>query len=521
MEDAPLTTEADLKSPEEIASASAKHLRDLALTLFDGTRSLHDLSEESRNILEQAALLYDLPIPAKNKKTHKAAVTSLHEHLSQEMTAEEENSLAAIIAGQQGKLKRKAIVRLDLTPTQQREVLTHTALLNIAAGLDHSGSQGTTIQKVEADRDRVWIVVDGPEAAADAAAAQHKARLWEKVGYPPARVLESAQAAVKLVPFPEPTEEIGLQPADTLAEAGRKVMRFHFARMLQYEPGTRLGDDIEALHDMRVATRRLRAAFEVFGDAFEPGALKSHLRGLRATGRALGLVRDLDVFMEKAQHYLDSLPEGQHSGLDPLLGDWQAQRESARTQLLAHLDSQEYAAFKRKFNIFINTPGAGARKIPKDQPTPDQVRELAPILIYTRLAAVRAYAPFMDDAPIERFHALRIEFKKLRYTVEYFQEPLGKNAKDVINDLKKLQDHLGDLNDAQVATQLVSQFIEAWEAQQNDLPVNERQNIEAVVNYLAYRYAERHQLMVTFRPAWRLFQRPGFRRNLARAVSVL
>ena len=55
---------------------------------------------------------------------------------------------------------------------------------------------------------------------------------------------------------------------DTVAEAGRKVMRFHLARMLDREPGVRDGKDIEDIHKMRVATRRQRAAWRVFGEAF-------------------------------------------------------------------------------------------------------------------------------------------------------------------------------------------------------------------------------------------------------------
>jgi len=51
--------------------------------------------------------------------------------------------------------------------------------------------------------------------------------------------------------------------AIAMSEAGRKVLRTHFARMLANEAGTRLGEDIEELHDMRVATRRLRAVLFV------------------------------------------------------------------------------------------------------------------------------------------------------------------------------------------------------------------------------------------------------------------
>ena len=58
----------------------------------------------------------------------------------------------------------------------------------------------------------------------------------------------------------------GVLASDNVAEAGRKVLRFHLARMIAREPGTREGSDPEELHGMRVATRRMRAAWRVFGD---------------------------------------------------------------------------------------------------------------------------------------------------------------------------------------------------------------------------------------------------------------
>ena len=87
--------------------------------------------------------------------------------------------------------------------------------------------------------------------------------------------------------FPRVRSKVGVKPDDAMAEAGRKVLQFHFAHMLSHERGTRLGDDIEELHDMRVATRRMRAAFEVFGPFFRLKAIKPHLKGLRVAGRAL------------------------------------------------------------------------------------------------------------------------------------------------------------------------------------------------------------------------------------------
>jgi len=519
--EASVNKEKELLTQQRNKEKHALFVRDQALILFDRTRPLHDLSEDSRNILEIAALNLDLPIPSNRKKTYKAAKTLVRSQFSEELSSDEQQILAVVLALHQRKIKRKALSKLDITPLQQRESLTITALLWIANGLADSGSYRTTIQQVEPAVNKMWIVVDGPQAITDAAAAQNNARLWEAIGYPRVKVLESTAAAEILLPYPQLMEEIGIEPDDQLSEAGRKVMRFQFAEMLRHEESTRLGEDIEALHDMRVATRRLRATFEVFYAAFKPGALKPYLRGLRATGRALGDVRDLDVFMEKAKNYLGNLPEGDRSGLDPLFNAWEDKRDRAREKMLSYLDSPEYATFKRKFNIFIQTPGTGARKYPKEQPTPQLVRELAPVLIYTRMASVSSFAPFLEKPTIERLHALRIEFKKLRYSIEYFQEVLGKQSRVVITDLKNLQDHLGDLNDAQVASVLLHEFIETWEAEQEKKPKKRKQKIEAVINYLEARQAEKQQLMAKFQETWKRFDRPEFRENLSQAISVL
>jgi CHAD domain-containing protein/transposase-like protein len=325
----------------------------------------------------------------------------------------------------------------------------------------------------------------------------------------------------KDLPLPQPLLEPGLLPGDTLAEAGRKTLLYHFAEMLKHEEGTRLGEDIEELHVMRVATRRMRAAFDLFEQAFDPKVIKRHLRGLRATGRALGAVRDMDVFIEKANRYMDGLSPEQRLGLEVLVEAWQDQRETARQAMLAHLDSPDYANFKRKFNIFLQTPGKGVHLLSAQCPVPQMARDAAPVLIYSRFGAVRAYDQLLESATLEQLHALRIEFKKLRYAVEFFREILGKEAKSVINVLKTMQDHLGDLNDAQVATQLLSDFLARMETSHLDLPLSERRNPEPVVVYLAAKHAERHHLMRTFPAAWESFNQPQFRQNLALAVAAL
>src|SRR5207247_8965442 len=92
----------------------------------------------------------------------------------------------------------------------------------------------------------------------------------------------------------------GLLPTDSMVVAGKKVLRAHFAAMLANEEGTRAGEDPEALHDMRVATRRMRAALRVLGPYLQATDPTKVRRGLRAIAQSLGSVRDMDVLIMNA-----------------------------------------------------------------------------------------------------------------------------------------------------------------------------------------------------------------------------
>jgi len=321
--------------------------------------------------------------------------------------------------------------------------------------------------------------------------------------------------------FPEPVKRPGILASDSLAEAGRKTWFYLFAEMLQKENPTRSGENIEDLHDMRVATRRMRSAFDVFEEAFKPKTIKRHLKGLRAVGHALGRVRDMDVLIEKLDYYISALEDTRREGLDPLMSAWRQERENGRQELITLFDSQEYSQFKQEFNQFVQTPGDGVLERSQTTPQAHLVCEIVPALIYTRMGTVRAYDTILNIASDTQLHALRIEFKKLRYAVEYFREVLGAEAGQVISDLKLLQDHLGDFHDTVVACDLLTKFLRDWEGTQLTKPLIARQNPEHIVTYLAHLYAERHRLLVTLPEAWDHFNRPGFRSNLAKAIAAL
>ncbi len=183
---------------------------------------------------------------------------------------------------------------------------------------------------------------------------------------------------------------LGIVADDSMPEAAIKVLRFHFGKMQHREAGARSGADAEELHNMRVATRRMRAAWRVFDGAFKSGKTKKMRRHLETIADRLGAVRDLDVLIEGLEGYRLGLNEDQRDGLDPLLSLWRKQRDSARTQLIGELDSARYATFIKEMEAFLDAGANAAAAVPA--PTaPHRVRDRAASQVWAAYEAVRVY----------------------------------------------------------------------------------------------------------------------------------
>ena len=312
----------------------------------------------------------------------------------------------------------------------------------------------------------------------------------------------------------------GVRSDDRMSEAGRKTLRFHFRRMLRQEKGAAKGEDIEALHDMRVATRRMRAALKIFEPYFDEDALRPFARNLRRTGRALGQVRDLDVLLDKLQRYTASLPEAERAGLERLRLAWEAQRAAARRAMLAFLESNRYRQFKRDFEAFLTTADAGARPLVRNQPQRVLVCHVAASTVWLDFESIRAYEWVLDRPSLEMLHQLRIEIKGLRYLLEYLREVLGHEVAPVIAELVQTQDLLGDLHDADVAVHLLSDFL----TQQTGLPearAVKQPEMTGVVAYLTSQEAQVRKLRRRVPAAWKRLNAPRLRRQLALAAANL
>ncbi|MGE3961204.1 MAG: CHAD domain-containing protein [Dehalococcoidia bacterium] len=230
------------------------------------------------------------------------------------------------------------------------------------------------------------------------------------------------------------------------AEFAYARLREHWAAFLRHAPGTRLGEDIEALHQMRVATRRLRATIRVF-DAVLPPVFEEHRAELQWAGHELGAVRDLDVQIDGLERLRAESSWEDAAALRPLIEVIEAERREERVRLLELLNSARFEALVRAFSATLRQgPPLGA-------PSPEVHAYAAPILA-ARVRRVRKDGRALKpDSPSVEYHELRIKAKRLRYSLEIFGELYGRPAERMTVALKTLQDMLGDHQDAEVGIQ--------------------------------------------------------------------
>jgi CHAD domain-containing protein len=259
---------------------------------------------------------------------------------------------------------------------------------------------------------------------------------------------ESGLSARELSP-PEPPEfgPTDLDGSLSTGELAFRVLREQFGIFLAHEPGTRIGEDPEELHDMRVATSRMRAAMKIFEKAV-PVRTQKFRDEFKWVAGFLGEVRDLDVQLERLDGWVLEAVEEDREPLEALRAVLEEQREKQRKAMLRTLDSRRYARLTEQFGEFLRC-GPSRRSQASRQP----ILAAAPDVVRKPYRKVRKLGdPLTEESSGEEYHELRKKGKRLRYALEFLSDIYGDPAKDLIKSLKKLQDVLGDHQDAEVAS---------------------------------------------------------------------
>ncbi|HEX6797555.1 MAG TPA: CHAD domain-containing protein [Ktedonobacterales bacterium] len=326
----------------------------------------------------------------------------------------------------------------------------------------------------------------------------------------------SASLRADLPLAPEPLTKLqrglalldGRNPAgqEAVSDLGRQALAAQLDKIRDHEHHARQGDDPDAIHDMRVAVRRTRTMLDVLSvsQAYRRGPLRK-LRGrLKRLAGKLGNVRDTDVLLARVADYATRQPD-LAADLAPLRDHLQRRRERAQRKLSEYLDSNAYSRAIDDLGALV----AGSYGAAEREGEPQTVAAFAGAAIWLRYERALGYDDSVRTRDPQRLHRLRVRCKQLRYTLELFAPRLGPAADPLIEQLKRAQDTLGDMHDATVERELVTQLVE------------QRPGAAGLAVYGAALDAEADERIAAFVPQWQALSGLAFREPLAALIGAL
>lgn len=243
-----------------------------------------------------------------------------------------------------------------------------------------------------------------------------------------------------------------------VSQAFATIMAHNFDFILEWEDKARGGEDIEGVHQMRVAIRRLRSAISLFRGAIPRESSQPWSEEMRWVVGELGLARDLDVFIDEGlSHAAPRLPLPGSEDLDRVARTRRAR--AYQEQVVPMLASDRYQAFKTGCSDWFTQrqwegEGRGGKKRKASEAMTGKLVPFARALLDKQERQVLKTGSNVDRNDAEAMHRLRIECKKLRYAAEFFR-PLFIGMDGFIAHMKGLQDLLGLMNDVAVTRNLL------------------------------------------------------------------
>ncbi len=246
-------------------------------------------------------------------------------------------------------------------------------------------------------------------------------------------------------------EITGIDCAADALEWAATVLRVRFDEVVERRGAALDFSDIEGVHQMRVATRRLRSALRDFLPLVKKRPLQSVRKKLKKIADALGAVRDQDVAILALEHLqsaaeIDQIGEPIKEGIEKMLEERRALRETARVNLIQTLDldsleklqedftaALDKAVRKNKRTHVVSFNEAGRKAVASS------LRELCDL-------GASVYKPFN----VKKLHEMRIAAKRLRYAVELFTACWGERVAPFAAEIAEMQTFLGEVHDCDV-----------------------------------------------------------------------
>ncbi|MBN2217057.1 MAG: CHAD domain-containing protein [Pirellulales bacterium] len=240
-----------------------------------------------------------------------------------------------------------------------------------------------------------------------------------------------------------------------------RFLRKHAKRLASQLEPVCAAEDVEAVHQARVASRRLRAALEMFADCFPAGLMKRWRKEIRRITKGLGPARDHDVqILFLAEHLAQASDPAHARGIAVLLGRLERDRSRYQPKVV------RVAQRLRRAGVLEEIIGTTQKICFRAKAKGIDVRSSLAVkraegCLAERLGELREHAVGLDDpTAAAEHHAMRIAAKRLRYTLEMVAPVFPGEMEESIVAAKQLQTFLGEIHDYDVWDMRIDAFEE-------------------------------------------------------------
>ncbi len=264
------------------------------------------------------------------------------------------------------------------------------------------------------------------------------------------------------------------EPVDAWKKVRKLAMR-QLDRFMSLEPKVLRGDDPDAIHDLRVASRRLQQVLDLLYPQPRPGEIRKLRRKIRRCRRLLGEVRNCDVQLARVERTLAAKRTARRESWEAVCHYLRQQRADDFEKALKKLSKVNLAVFyvHLKGHLAPNgaTPVAGHLNLP-EEPGPEQFLErIGRSLESVWQGFETQIAHSQSDARVGVIHGVRIAAKRVRYLIEVVHEFDVPGSKEAVQWLRGLQTHLGNWHDAEVLEQAMIAMVARPEFLREQLPI--------------------------------------------------
>jgi CHAD domain-containing protein len=243
-------------------------------------------------------------------------------------------------------------------------------------------------------------------------------------------------------------EIAGLDCAAEAIDWAGEVLRVRFAEIVELRGAALNSEDIEGVHAMRVATRRLRSALRDFAFLLKKRPLKKAQKDLKRLADALGAARDEDVAILALENLREKAEnEAVKNGIGRHIERRRARRETAQLDLMETLSVTAIEDLNARFNAAL---AEALQKKTKNQPAVSFNEAGSRVVSNSLREFCDLSASLYEPSNNPALHELRIAAKRLRYAVELFTACWGERIAPFAEEIAEMQSFLGEVHDCDV-----------------------------------------------------------------------